>query len=137
MQGKKQYEEKLFTQIHLSKRIPKDNYYRKLRKHLKINQIYKQTAEYYGKKGKQSLDPIVFFKLCFIKQKEKISSETKLMDFCKIRLDVLYFLEYNLDDKLPHWNTVYRTRHLFPDELFNSIMDDITKKANELEEVID
>lgn len=133
MQGKKLYEEKLFTQVQLSKRIPKDNYYRRLRKHLKLTQIYKQTAEFYSKSGKQSLDPVVFFKLCFIKQHEKLSSDIKLIDFIKVRLDVLFFLDYNLDDKIPHWNTIYRTRHLFPDELFHKIMEDIALKANELD----
>lgn len=133
MQGKKQYEEKLFTQVQLSRRIPKDNYYRKLRKHLKLNYIYKQTAEFYGKKGKQSIDPVVFFKLCFIKQKENLSSDSKLMDFCKVRLDVLYFLDYNLDDKLPHWSTIYRTRHHYPNNLYQTIINDIFSSASELD----
>jgi len=128
MQGKKHYEEKLFTQVHLSRRIPKDNYYRNLKRNLNLNFIYKLTKEYYGKGGKQSLDPVVFFKLCLIKKYENISSEKKLMEFCNIRLDIIYFLDYNLDEKLPHYNTIYRTRRHFPIDLHESIMDKINEK---------
>jgi len=129
MQGKKLYEEKLFTQIHLSYRIPKDNYYRNLKKKLDLRFIYKLTKDYYGVGGKQSIDPVVFFKLCFIKNHEKLSSDKKLIDFCRIRLDAAYFLDYNLDERLPHWNTIYRTRRLFPEELFQDIFDKILLMA--------
>ena len=133
MQGKKHYEEKLFTQVHLSRRIPRDNYYRRLKRKLNLNYIYKLTEKYYGKRGKQSIDPVVFFKLCFIKKKEGVTSDKKLIDFCNIRLDIIYFLDYNIDEKLPHYNTIYRTRKLFPDDLYNSIMEKIEEKAVEQE----
>jgi transposase len=125
MQGKKKYEEKLFTAVRLSRRIPKDNYYRKLKKGLKLKFIYDETEGYYGKRGKKSLDPVVYFKLCFIKQHEKLSSDKKLIEFCKIRLDALYFLDYNLDDHLPHPNTLYKTHHLFPEKLHKKILKQI------------
>jgi len=134
MQGRKQYEEKLFTQVQLSRRIPKDNFYRQLKRNLKTKHIYKLTEQYYGNKGKKSLDPVVFFKLCFIKKQEGLSSDLKLINLCQIRLDLLFFLDYNLDDKLPHPNTLSKTRHLFPNTLFDSIMEGIqeaVEKTNE------
>ena len=134
MQGKKHYEEKLFTQVHLSGRIPKNNFYRKLKRGLNLKFIYKLTKDYYGKGGKHSLDPVVFFKLCLIKQHENITSDKKLMEFCNIRLDIIYFLDYNLDEKLPHYNTIYRTRRHFPDELHQSIMEKIQEKIEKLNE---
>ncbi|MBN2746041.1 MAG: transposase [Bacteroidales bacterium] len=123
MQGRKQYEEKLFTQVQLTRRIPKDNFYRQLKRNLKTKHIYKLTEQYYGNKGKKSLDPVVYFKLCFIKKHEGLSSDLKLINLCQIRLDLLFFLDYNLDDKLPHPNTISKTRHLFSPALFQSIMD--------------
>ncbi|TWI93918.1 hypothetical protein JN11_04883, partial [Mucilaginibacter frigoritolerans] len=63
MQGKKQYQEKLFTNFQLSDRVPSDNIYRKLKEVLDLQFLYTATAKYYGKDGQKSIDPIVFFKL--------------------------------------------------------------------------
>ena len=129
MQGKKKYEEKLFTQVRLHSRIPNDNYYKILKRKLNLNFIYKLTKPYYSDRGKASLDPVVFFKLRFIKKREKISSDVKLMKLCKIRLDLIWFLGYNLDDKLPHHSTIYRTSRHLPSELVDEICDRIEQMA--------
>ena len=44
----------------LSERIPKDNFYRKLRESLDLNSIYKETRDLYGSTGNPSIDPVVF-----------------------------------------------------------------------------
>ena len=125
MQGKKKYQEKLFTTIQLSRRIPSNNYYRRLKRNIDFNFIYKLTESLYGKKGKESLDPIVFFKLCFIRKHENISSDRKLIALCRIRLDLLFFLDYNLDDKLPAASTISHTHRIYPDEMYSDICDRI------------
>jgi len=61
MQGKKDYTEKLFMSFQLSNRIPKENFYRRLRETLDLSFIYKDTKELYGKTGNPSIDPVVFF----------------------------------------------------------------------------
>ncbi len=132
MQGKKHYEEKLFTQVHLTRRIPRNNFYRKLKNRLKLDFIYKKTKDFYKKGGKKSIDPVVFFKLCYIKKREGIVSDNKLIEFCNLRLDIIYFLEYNIDEKLPHPNTIYRTRKLYPDKLFEEVMKKIEEEASKI-----
>lgn len=132
MQGKKTYEEKLFTTIHLSKRIPSNNYYRKMKRNIDFNFIYKKTASVYGKRGKESLDPVVFFKLCLIRKIENITSDRKLITLCRLRLDLLYFLDYNLDEKLPAATTISHTRRNYPEDLLNSICEDIELKRQEM-----
>jgi transposase len=131
MQGKKQYEEKLFTAIHLSKRVPSNNYYRKIKRNVDFSFIYDKTKSLYGKKGKESLDPVVFFKLCLIRNIESISSDRKLIALCRLRLDLLFFLDYNLDEKLPVPNTVSHTRRMYPQELFDEICSDLEKQIEE------
>jgi transposase len=131
MQGKKQYEEKLFTAIHLSKRVPSNNYYRKIKRNVDFSFIYDKTKSLYGKKGKESLDPVVFFKLCLIRNIESISSDRKLIALCRLRLDLLFFLDYNLDEKLPAPNTVSHTRRMYPQELFDEIYLDLEKQIEE------
>ena len=66
MQGKKTYQEKLFTSFRLSERIPENNFYRLLRETLDLDYLYRLTQSYYGKSGQKSVDPVVFFKLCLV-----------------------------------------------------------------------
>jgi len=131
MQGKKQYEEKLFTAIHLSKRIPSNNYYRKIKRTVDFSFIYDKTKSLYGKKGKESLDPVVFFKLCLIRKFEKVSSDRKLIALCRLRLDLLFFLDYNLDEKLPVPNTISHTRRNYPKDLYDEICLELEKQIEE------
>lgn len=131
MQGKKNYEEKLFTTIQLSRRIPSNNYYRKLKRSVDFNFIYKITESIYGTKGKESLDPVVFFKLCLIRKIENISSDRKLLVLCRLRLDLLFFLGYNLDEKLPVASTVSHTRRNYPEELYTEICNNIDKQIED------
>lgn len=108
MQGKKDYQEKLFAIFQLSERIPKDNFYRRLKEVLQLDFLYKETAHYYGNCGQKSIDPVVFFKLCLVGYLENIISDRKLMDHCSMRMDILYFLNHDIDEPLPWHSTLSR-----------------------------
>lgn len=82
MQGRKDYTEKLFMSFQLSDRIPKENFYRRLRQTLDLNFLYKDTKELYGKTGNPSIDPVVFFKLLLTGYLENITSDRKLVEHC-------------------------------------------------------
>jgi len=45
MQGKKKYQEKLFTNFHLSERVPENNFYRRLKAVLDLEFLYKKTHQ--------------------------------------------------------------------------------------------
>jgi len=62
MQGKKDYQEKLFAHFQLSERVPDTNFYRRLGGVLNLDYLYKLTRPYYGESGQKSIDPIVCFK---------------------------------------------------------------------------
>ena len=66
MQGNKQYEEQLFLSFRLSERVPKENFYRRLKESLDLFYLRKMTAHYYGTEGQKSIDAEVFFKLMLI-----------------------------------------------------------------------
>lgn len=40
-----------------------------------------------------------------------------------MRLDILYFLDYDIDDELPWHSTISRTRDMFPDALFTDLFE--------------
>ena len=60
MLGNKQYNEKLYVSFQLSQRVPKNNFYHRLRNILDLRFITEQTKHYYGAEGQKSIDPEVF-----------------------------------------------------------------------------
>lgn len=118
MQGKKTYAEQLFTGFQLSDHVPEDNFYRKLKSVLDLRFLRKLTAPYYGTCGQKSIDPEVFFKIMLVGYLENILSDRKLMSHCAMRMDILFFLGYNIDEPLPWHSTLSRTRALLPDSVF-------------------
>ncbi len=120
MLGIKNYQEKLFTSFQLSERVPKNNFYRRLKEVLDLNFLYKLTAPYYGSSGQQSIDPVVFFKMSLVGYMENIISDRKLVEHCSMRLDILYFLNYDIDEALPWHSTISRTRQLYTQEVFEA-----------------
>ena len=118
MQGKKHYQEKLFNDFRLSERVPRDNFYRRLREAIDLDYLYPLTKGFYGVSGQKSIDPVVFFKLCLVGYLENITGDRKLIEHCSMRLDILYFIGYDIDEELPWHSTISRTRQLFPEAVF-------------------
>jgi len=125
MQGFKIYQEKLFNSFQLSDRVPIINFYRRLKEVLHLDFLYSDTDQYYGSSGQKSIDPVVFFKFCLVGYLENIISDRKLIDHCSMRLDILYFLGYDIDEELPWHSTISRTRQLFPEDVFESVFTHI------------
>ena len=123
MLGKKDYQEKLYTNFQLSQRIPKDNFYRRLKEFIDLGFLYKMVAPYYGKEGQKSIDPVVFFKFMLVSYLENIIYDRKLIEFVNMRLDILYFLNYDIDEELPWHSTISRTRKLFPKSMFEEVFN--------------
>lgn len=121
MQGRKTFEDERELHFSLSAHVPAHNFYRRLKDRLDLSFLYQLTAPYYGRCGQHSIDPVVFFKLCLVARLENIASDRKLIEHCSLRLDLLYFLDYQLDEPLPWHSTVSRTRQLLPTELFEEV----------------
>jgi radical SAM protein with 4Fe4S-binding SPASM domain len=125
MQGKKVYSEKLFSNFQLSQRVPKTNFYRRLKEVLNLSFLYNETKKYYGSCGQKSIDPVVFYKICLVGYLENIISDRKLIEHCTMRLDILYFLGFDIDEELPWHSTLSRTRQLFPESLFEEVFENV------------
>jgi len=121
MQGKKTDQEKLFNTFRLSDRVPKDNFYRHLKGAIDLDFLYSKTQCFYGSSGHKSIDPVVFFKLCLVGYLENIISDRKLIAHCSMRMDILFFISYDIDDELPWHSTISRTRQLFPESVFEAV----------------
>ena len=127
MQGIKDYQEKLFLNFRLSEHVPKENFYRRLKDTLDLSYLRGLTKIYYGSEGQKSIDTEVFFKLMLIGYLENINSDRQIIEIAKMRMDMLYFLGYNLDESLPWHSTLSRTRKLFGEEVFLELFRNILR----------
>lgn len=125
MIGKKNYQEKLFISFQLSKRVPEENFYRRLKDVLDLNYLYKSVKPYYGNEGQKSIDPTVFFRMMLVGYLENITSDRALIDHISMRLDLLYFIDYEIDDILPWHSTISRTRKKLPVYIFEAMFDQV------------
>jgi len=129
MQGKKHYSEQLFKSFQLSQRVPEDNFYRRLKDLLDLQWLYKETKQYYGTEGQQSIDPVVFFKLILIGYLENLGSDRRIINTVSMRLDMLYFVGYDIDEALPWFSTLSRTRKLYGEQLFKQLFKQVLKQC--------
>lgn len=129
MQGKKDIQPKMLYQLSISDLVPEDNFYRQLNKELDLKFLYKQTKKYYGKEGQESIDPIVFFKICLVGYLNNINSDRQLIRYCSNCIDVRYYLHYDLDESLPWHSTISRTRQLYGEEVFLRLFKEVLAKC--------
>jgi len=129
MQGKKTYQEKLFVNFQLSDYVPADNFYRRLKEQLDLRFIYPLTAEYYGTEGQKSIDPVVFMKLMLVGYFENLNSDRRIITASRLRMDILYFIGYDLGEELPWHSTLSRTRQLYGGHVFAEVFKKVLKQC--------
>ncbi len=105
----------------LSDYVPQDNFYRQLKGILNFNFLYPSTAKYYGSEGQKSIDPVVFMKLMLVGYLENLNSGRCIIATSRMRMDILYFIGYDLDEELPWHSTLSRTRQLYGEQEFMSL----------------
>jgi transposase len=118
MVGKRTCSFKACPSVVIETYVPKNNFYRQIKQLLKLDFLYQAVAPYYGKCGQKSIDPVVFFKLQLVAHFENICSDRALIEKSGLRLDILYFLDYNLGEPLPCHSTLSRTRKRLPTAVF-------------------
>ena len=129
MQGKKQIEPKMLYTITLEQLVPAENFYRRLNKAIDLNWLYKNTKQYYGSEGQESIDPVVFFKITLVGYINNINSDRKLIEYCSDSLGIRLFLGYDIDEPLPWHSTISRTRQLYGEEVFKELFEQVFEKC--------
>jgi transposase len=129
MQGKRIYQEKLFINFQLSEQIPADNLYSRLNELIDFRFLYEATAQYYGTEGQKSIDPVVFMKLMLAGYLENLNSDRRIINALRLRLDIRYFIGYNLDEELPWHSTLSRTRQLYGEHVFTELFKRVLKQC--------
>lgn len=123
MVGKKKFEPKFMYSISLEDLVPQDNFYRKINDLLDLRFLYKSCKSLYGKTGKPSIDPVVFFKLNLYGYFENISRDRELIRRASDSMAARLYLGYDIDEELPWHSTISRTRKLMKQEFFQELFD--------------
>src|SRR5690606_35397815 len=98
---------------------------RKLKHAIDLRFVQHETRKYYGSEGQQSIDPVVFFKLMLVGYLENLASDRRIITTASMRLDILFFLDYNIDEALPWHSTLSRTRQLYGEDIFKQLFKNV------------
>ncbi len=129
MQGKKNFEPRLFYQISLADFVPQDHLLRKLEKVLDLDWIRKATREYYSHTGKPSVDPVVLVKMLLIGYLYDIRSERRLAEEMSLNLAYRWYIGYDLDEEVPDHSIFSKARKRFGKKLFLEVFEHILKQC--------
>lgn len=119
------------SMISLEDLVPKDHLLRKIDQLFDFNFIYEEVEELYSPIGKESIDPVVLFKICFIQYLFGIRSMRRTIEEINYNVAYRWFLGYNFDETIPHFSTFgknYARRFVGTDifeKIFNIILDNI------------
>ena len=91
-----------YHSFNLDDRIPATSVLRKIRKHIDFAFIYQEVKDCYGGKGNVSVPPPVILKMMLLLILYNVRSERELMNTLPMRLDWLWFLDYDLDSEIPN-----------------------------------
>lgn len=131
MLGKpKKTEPKLFYHgVSLERRMPSEHPLRKIKQLVDFDFIRSQVAELYGTNGNQSVDPAVILKLMFLLFYENIKSERALLRQLPLRLDWLWFCDYDLDEETPDHSVLSKARKRWGTDVFEQFFMNILKQC--------
>jgi transposase len=117
----------------LYRHIPRDHFYSRLEKVLDLEFVYELTQPLYAeeKKGRPSLDPVVFFKITLIGFFENIVYDTELEYRLADSLTLRKFLGYSLEERTPDESTIRKTRHRMPEEVFDRVFRQVLDQCQQ------
>src|ERR1700730_5040602 len=103
MMGEQKSEPELFNYaVNLEKRVRANHPLRKVKAAIDFGFVREAVAHCYGKKGNESVDPVVILKMMFLLFFDDIKSERELIEVIGERLDYLWFLDFWLGQKITH-----------------------------------
>jgi transposase len=114
-----------YHSFNLDDRIPAASVLRKIRKHIDFEFIYQEVKDCYGGKGNVSVPPPVILKMMLLLILYNVRSERELMNTLPMRLDWLWFLDYDLDSEIPNHSVLSKARNRWGVEAFQRFFERI------------
>ena len=113
--------------------VPRDHLVRKIDECMNFKFIEDKVKVLYSPLGRQSIPPIVLFKLLMINKCFGINSMRKTCEECKVNLAYRWFLGLSIEDDIPNystWSKNYERRYKDSD-IFNEIFEEVLRQAME------
>ncbi len=132
MQGKREFNQRIYYNINLDSLVPEDHFLKRLQKFISFNFIRDITKDYYSHTSKPSIDPLVLVKMLLIGYIFDISSERKLIEKISLNLAYRWYIGYDLDEEIPDHSIFSKARARFGKGLFLKIFENILVKCMEL-----
>jgi transposase len=117
--------------VSLEDLVPANHFYRHLEATLDLSFVREWTREMYAKRGRPSIDPVVFFKLQLVMFFEGIRSERKLIETASLNLAHRWYLGYALDEPLPDHSSLTRIRRRLGIDVFQRFFEKIVDLCQE------
>jgi transposase len=128
MQGKKDYQPKLFSVVDIESRIPKRHLLRRVDEVLELNFLHSLTAPYYAAgKGRPSIDPEVYVRMLLVQYLYCIESDRQLCEELEYNLAYRWFCRLTLEDPTPDHSSMTRIRDRLGEKIFQAIFEHIVK----------
>src|SRR5437660_11695369 len=122
MMGEQKSDPQLFNYaVNREKRVRANHPLRAVKAAIDFGFVREEVAHCYGKRGNESVDPLVIMKMMFLLFFDDIKSERELMEVIGERLDYLWFLDYGLDEKIPDHSVLSKARARWGKEVFESL----------------
>lgn len=102
----------------LEERVPLDHPLRKIAETIDFSFVRDEVAELYGDRGQVSVDPIVILKLLFLAFYHDVKSSRELMRQLPMRLDWLWFCNFDLDDPIPDHSVISKAKARWGRDVF-------------------
>lgn len=131
MMGKaKNNHPKLFYEnISIEQRVHQEHPLRAIKQLIDFAYIRSQVADSYGVCGNPSVDPAVILKLMFLLFYENVKSERALMRQMPVRLDWLWFCDYDFDDEIPNHSVISKARKRWGSDVFEKFFMNILEQC--------
>jgi transposase len=115
--------------VSLEELVPQVNFYRPLEATLDLSFVRELVEPLYGKGGRPSVDPVVFFKLQLVMFFEDLRSERRLMRKVSDRLSVRWYLGYDLFEPVPDHSSLARICERFGLGVIRSFFERIVQEC--------
>jgi transposase len=107
-----------YHSFNLDERIPANSVLRKIRGLIDFEFIYREVKDCYSGRGNVSVPPPVILKMMLLLILYNVRSERELMNTLAMRLDWLWFLDYDLDSEIPNHSVLSKARNRWGVEAF-------------------
>jgi transposase len=112
--------------------VPQDHLLRDVERAISLSFIYEEVeALYCLDNGRPSIDPVVLFKIIFIKYLFGIRSVRQTMREIEVNMAYRWYLGYGMTEKIPHFTTFGKNyeRRFAGSDIFEKIFERILLEA--------